>query len=63
MTDDAQLVEAIGEPVDVVEGDLTNFKITRSADARVAELLLQAKKQEEAAALGRDRLFAGDDDD
>lgn len=37
-TDDAGLVEALGEPVAVVEGDPANFKITTEADLALARL-------------------------
>ena len=39
-TDDAQLVERLGERVIVVEGDSTNIKVTRSADIRLARAIL-----------------------
>jgi 2-C-methyl-D-erythritol 4-phosphate cytidylyltransferase len=39
-TDDAALVEALGEPVLAVEGDPRNIKITTTADLAVAEALL-----------------------
>src|SRR5690606_3000608 len=39
-TDDAGLVERLGEPVRVVEGDPRNIKITRPADVRLARSLL-----------------------
>jgi 2-C-methyl-D-erythritol 4-phosphate cytidylyltransferase len=39
-TDDAMLVEALGSPVAVVEGEPTNFKITSAQDLRRAEALL-----------------------
>lgn len=39
-TDDAALVERIGVPVHVVEGDPCNLKITTPHDVRVAEALL-----------------------
>jgi 2-C-methyl-D-erythritol 4-phosphate cytidylyltransferase len=42
ITDDAQLVEALGHPVRVVEGSPFNLKITRAADLKVAAALLQA---------------------
>nr|WP_280842373.1 2-C-methyl-D-erythritol 4-phosphate cytidylyltransferase [Rhodohalobacter sp. SW132] len=38
-TDDASLVEAIGERVSVVKGNRNNFKITYPLDFRIAELL------------------------
>jgi 2-C-methyl-D-erythritol 4-phosphate cytidylyltransferase len=39
-TDDAGLVEALGECVRTVPGDPRNFKITRAADLELARLLL-----------------------
>jgi 2-C-methyl-D-erythritol 4-phosphate cytidylyltransferase len=36
-TDDASLVERLGHPVTLVEGDPSNLKITRAGDLRVAE--------------------------
>ena len=40
LTDDAGLVEAIGNPVHTVEGDPLAFKVTTAWDLRIAELLL-----------------------
>ncbi|MCH2114371.1 MAG: 2-C-methyl-D-erythritol 4-phosphate cytidylyltransferase [Pirellulales bacterium] len=40
-TDDAVLVEALGEPVVVVEGSPLNLKITTRADLRLAEQILK----------------------
>lgn len=42
ITDDAQLVEAAGHPVVVVEGSATNIKITSRADLTLAEAILKA---------------------
>jgi 2-C-methyl-D-erythritol 4-phosphate cytidylyltransferase len=42
LTDDTQLVEALGHPCAVVESTLMNLKITTSADLRLASALLQA---------------------
>jgi 2-C-methyl-D-erythritol 4-phosphate cytidylyltransferase len=42
ITDDAQLVEAAGHPVHVVEGAPTNVKITTKADLILAEAVLKA---------------------
>jgi 2-C-methyl-D-erythritol 4-phosphate cytidylyltransferase len=39
-TDDAQLVERLGAPVEVVEGDPRNLKITGPEDLAVAEAIL-----------------------
>ncbi|MGL6075972.1 MAG: 2-C-methyl-D-erythritol 4-phosphate cytidylyltransferase [Fimbriiglobus sp.] len=41
ITDDAQLMESLGEPVVVVPGSPMNFKITTPDDFRLAELMLQ----------------------
>ena len=40
-TDDSSLVEALGAPVRVVEGDARNIKITRPEDVALAEILLK----------------------
>lgn len=42
ITDDAQLLEAMGHPVHVVEGAPTNIKITTRADLILAEAILKA---------------------
>jgi 2-C-methyl-D-erythritol 4-phosphate cytidylyltransferase len=42
VTDDAQLVEAIGHPIQVVDGSPFNLKITTAADLKVAAAFLQA---------------------
>jgi len=42
-TDDASLVEALGEPVLVVEGDPRNAKITTPADLRALGAMLGLK--------------------
>jgi 2-C-methyl-D-erythritol 4-phosphate cytidylyltransferase len=42
-TDDAQLVERLGERVVVVEGEVTNIKITRPSDMRIAMAVLGLK--------------------
>jgi 2-C-methyl-D-erythritol 4-phosphate cytidylyltransferase len=43
ITDDAQLVEALGHPVSVVEGSPTNIKITTRADLLLAEAILKCQ--------------------
>jgi 2-C-methyl-D-erythritol 4-phosphate cytidylyltransferase len=43
ITDDAQLVEAAGHPVHVVEGSPTNIKITTKDDLLLAEAILKAR--------------------
>jgi 2-C-methyl-D-erythritol 4-phosphate cytidylyltransferase len=42
VTDDAQLIEAAGHPVHVVEGAATNIKITTKSDLILAEAVLKA---------------------
>lgn len=42
-TDDATLVERLGVPVRVVEGDALNIKITTEIDLRLARAILQVK--------------------
>jgi 2-C-methyl-D-erythritol 4-phosphate cytidylyltransferase len=42
ITDDAQLVEATGHPIHVVEGARTNIKITTKADLALAEAILKS---------------------
>ena len=39
-TDDASVVEALGEPITLVEGTRENIKITTPFDLKVAETLL-----------------------
>ncbi|NGP78137.1 2-C-methyl-D-erythritol 4-phosphate cytidylyltransferase [Balneolaceae bacterium YR4-1] len=41
-TDDASLVERLGHPVKMVEGDRSNFKITYPLDLKLAKLLLSS---------------------
>jgi 2-C-methyl-D-erythritol 4-phosphate cytidylyltransferase len=43
ITDDAQLVEAAGHPVHVVEGAWTNIKITSKNDLLLADAILKAQ--------------------
>ena len=62
MTDDAGLVEALGEPVHVVEGDPINLKITRPDDLKLAQMLLAAVEAGAAGGMARKRLFVDDDD-
>jgi 2-C-methyl-D-erythritol 4-phosphate cytidylyltransferase len=42
VTDDAQLVEAAGHPVSIVEGATTNIKITSKSDLFLAEAVLKS---------------------
>ena len=44
VTDDAAMIEAIGEPVFVVEGDPANLKVTRPIDLELARSLLATRR-------------------
>ena len=43
LTDDAQLAEAIGHPVALVESDFTNLKITARADITLANAIIKSR--------------------
>ena len=43
ISDDAQLVEALGRKVTIVETDSSNIKITRGSDVAVAEAIIKSK--------------------
>jgi 2-C-methyl-D-erythritol 4-phosphate cytidylyltransferase len=58
-TDDAQLVERLGQPVTVVPGSPINFKITTKEDLRLAEQALRALPKPKLA--GPLHPFADDD--
>jgi 2-C-methyl-D-erythritol 4-phosphate cytidylyltransferase len=49
ITDDAQLVEAAGHPVTVVEGSASNIKITAKADLFLAEAILKSQPKPKPA--------------
>ena len=49
VTDDAQLLEALGKPAGVVEGSAANFKITTADDLELAEALLRRGEARPAA--------------
>lgn len=63
ITDDASLIEKLGEPVMVVEGDPLNLKITRPQDMELAEAVLSARETKQAAEIGRKRLFGDVDEE
>jgi 2-C-methyl-D-erythritol 4-phosphate cytidylyltransferase len=63
ITDDAQLIEMLGETVHIVEGESTNLKITYPSDAELAEALLLKLASSEAGELAKRRLFGDDDED
>lgn len=62
ITDDAGLVEALGETVYAVEGESTNLKITRPADAELAAALLERRVAASAKATAERKLFLDDED-
>ena len=43
ISDDAQLVEALGQKVTIVEADSSNIKITRQSDIAIAEAILKSR--------------------
>ncbi len=43
ISDDAQLVEALGKKVAIVEADSSNIKITRKSDVAIAEAILKSR--------------------
>ena len=45
MTDDSQLVESMGHPVSVVEGDVRNIKVTTKGDITLAGALIRSLPQ------------------
>lgn len=52
ITDDAQLIEAIGKKVTVVEADPSNLKITSPSDIRLAEAILKTRPKPRGKGLG-----------
>jgi 2-C-methyl-D-erythritol 4-phosphate cytidylyltransferase len=62
ITDDAGLVEALGETVFVVEGESTNFKITRPEDMALASAYVASIEKAQAASLAKKRLFADEEE-
>jgi len=49
ITDDAQLIEALGHPVHIVETDHSNIKITRKSDVAIAEAIIKSRPKPKAA--------------
>ncbi len=45
ITDDSQLVEALGRKVSIVETDSSNIKVTYPADVAIAEAILKARPE------------------
>jgi 2-C-methyl-D-erythritol 4-phosphate cytidylyltransferase len=46
ISDDSQLVEALGEKVSIVETDFSNIKITTKADIAIAEAIIKSRAAE-----------------
>ncbi len=62
ITDDASLVERLGQAVYVVAGEPGNWKITDPQDMELAQVVLTASLQAQGKDLARKRLFADDED-
>lgn len=62
ITDDAQLIEAIGHSVVVVQGATTNFKITTKEDLKLAEAILKARDAKGSSAPETPQWGAFDDE-
>jgi 2-C-methyl-D-erythritol 4-phosphate cytidylyltransferase len=43
ISDDAQLLEALGHEVSIVETDASNIKITRKSDLAIAEAIIKSR--------------------
>lgn len=52
ITDDAQLVEAMGHPVWIVETDHSNIKITRKNDVPIADAIVRSRPKPKAEPFG-----------
>lgn len=61
ITDDAGLVEMLGQSVFVVEGESTNLKITRPDDLKLAQAWLQMVEKSQSSATAAKRLFRDDE--
>ena len=61
-TDDAGLIEAMGETVYMVEGEPTNLKLTRTQDMDLAAAIVAGQERQKSANLGSKRLFASEED-
>lgn len=63
ITDDASVVERLGETVYVVEGDPLNLKITHPNDAELLEAVLASRREQDAKAAAVKQLFGDDEDE
>jgi 2-C-methyl-D-erythritol 4-phosphate cytidylyltransferase len=52
ISDDAQLVEALGEKVAIVETDSSNLKITTHADVAIAEAIIKSRPKPKKGYIG-----------
>lgn len=62
ITDDAQLIEALGHSVVVVPGAATNFKITTKDDLELADAILKARSTKASSAPAAPKWGAFDDE-
>ncbi len=62
ITDDAGLVETLGQTVYMIEGETTNIKITRPQDAELAAALVRFREGREAKSIAAKRLFADEEE-
>ncbi len=62
ITDDAGLVEALGQAVMVVDGEVTNLKITRPDDMELAQAIIAWRRGKESATQAAKRLFVDEDE-
>jgi 2-C-methyl-D-erythritol 4-phosphate cytidylyltransferase len=59
VTDDAQLVERLGEPITMVDGSPLNWKITTAGDLKLAEQILRVLPKSKPSGIAHP--FAADD--
>jgi 2-C-methyl-D-erythritol 4-phosphate cytidylyltransferase len=52
ISDDAQLVEALGEKVAIVETDFSNLKITKPSDVAIAEAIIKSRPKPKKGYIG-----------
>ncbi len=62
ITDDAGLVEALGEVVFVVDGEVTNLKITRAADMEFATAVVHHREAKTAVSAAKKKLFVDEEE-
>jgi 2-C-methyl-D-erythritol 4-phosphate cytidylyltransferase len=52
ISDDAQLVEALGQSIAIVETDFSNIKITKPSDIAIAEAIIKSRPKPKAGYIG-----------